>query len=124
MAAMQPFMKERKFPVNAAEKFKNHLDPDQFAFYRKAYPSHTSVAPLDVSLQLTALRAKLSVVQISEDNRKTISKAAVTATNAQSFVISAGSSPGGAVNASQAEKTIATYKKTELICFGCGGNHA
>ena len=109
MAAMQLFIKEQTFPVNAADKFKNHLDPDLFPFFKQTYPSPTSVVPLDASLQLNALWAMLSAPQIAEDNRKTISKAAVTAIDAQSFLISAGSSPGAAVNASQSEKTIATY---------------
>ena len=56
MAAMQPFIKKQTFPVNAAEKFKNHLDPDLFPFFKQTYPSHTSVVPLDASLQLNALR--------------------------------------------------------------------
>ena len=30
MAAAQPFIKERTFPVNVVKKFKNHLDPDLF----------------------------------------------------------------------------------------------
>ena len=79
MAAMQPFIKEQNFPVNTAEKFKNHLDPDLFPFFKQTYPSHTSVAPLDASLQLNALWAMLSASQIAEDNSKTISMAAVTA---------------------------------------------
>ena len=122
MAALQPFIKERTFPVNAAEKFKTHLDPALFPFFKQAYPSHSNVVALDSALQLTALRDMLSAAQLAEDNRNVISKAAVTAINAQSFVITGAASAG--VNASQAERTIGDYKKRELTCFGCGGPHA
>ena len=104
MASLQPFIKARRFPVNAAEKFKSHLDPDLFAFFKQAYPSHTNVVDLDASLQLAALRAMLSAAQTAEDNRRTISKAAVTAVAAQSFALTGASAAG--VNASQAERTI------------------
>ena len=51
MAAIQPFIQERTFWINTAEKFKNHLDPDQFPFFRRqAHPFHTSVMPLDAFL--------------------------------------------------------------------------
>jgi len=122
MAALQPFIKERSFPVNAAEKFKTHLDPALFPFFKQAYPSHSNVVDLNLSLQLTALRDMLSASQVAEETRRTISTAALTAVNAQSFV-STGSA-AVSVNASQAERTIGEYKKKEVICFGCGGPHA
>ena len=62
MAAAQLFIKERTFPVNVIKKFKNHLDHDLFPFFKQVYPTHTSVVPLEASLQLTALRAMLSAV--------------------------------------------------------------
>ena len=121
MATLQPFIKARRFPVKPAEKFKSHLDPDLFVFFKQAYPSHTNVVDLDASLQLAALRAMLSAAQTAEDNRRTISKAAVTAVAAQSFALTGASAVG--VNASQAERTISEYKKGELVCFGCKGPH-
>ena len=55
MAAMQPFIKECTFSVNAAEKFKHHLDPALLPFFKQHYPLHTVVVPLKLVLQLTAL---------------------------------------------------------------------
>ena len=55
LAAMQPFIKERAFPVNAAEKFKHQLDPALIPFFKQHYPLHTNAVPLDAVLQLTAL---------------------------------------------------------------------
>jgi len=120
MAADQPFIKERTFPVSVVEKFKNHLNPDFFRFFKQVYSTYTSVVPLQASLQLSALRAMLSAAQTAD--WANVSKAAVEAINTQSFMISNSGMP---TFASQAEKTIAKYRdKAELICFGCGGNHA
>jgi hypothetical protein len=55
LAAMQPFITERAFPVNAAEKFKHHLDPAFLPFFKQHYPLHTNVVLLDAVLQLSAL---------------------------------------------------------------------
>ena len=55
LAAMQPFIKERTFPVNANEKFKHHLDPALLPFFKQHYPLHTKVVSLDAILQLSAL---------------------------------------------------------------------
>ena len=55
LAAMQPFITERDFPVNAAEKFKHHLDPALIPFFKQHYPSYTAVVPLGVVHQLNAL---------------------------------------------------------------------
>ena len=55
LAAMQSFIKELTFPVNAAEKFKHNLDPALLPFFKKHYPLHTNVVPLDAALQLSAL---------------------------------------------------------------------
>ena len=118
MGALQAIIKERSFPVNAVEKFKNNMDPDLIPFFRQSYPTHTTVVALDSSLQLTALREILTAAQKAEDNRKIISQAAVSAVHAQSFV----STPTG-VLASQAERTINKYKKGDITCFGCGESH-
>jgi len=40
MAAMQPFIKEHTFPINAAEKFKHDLDPELLPFFKQT-PSCT-----------------------------------------------------------------------------------
>jgi hypothetical protein len=109
MAALQPFIKERLFLVNAAENFKTLLDPELFPFFKQAYPFHSNVVDLNSSLQLAALCDMLSAAQVAEENRKTISKVALTAVNAQSFVSTGSSSVS--VNASQAERTIGEYKK-------------
>ena len=55
LAAMQPFIKERTFPVNAAEKFKHPLDPALLPVLKQHYPLHTNVVPLDAVLQISAL---------------------------------------------------------------------
>ena len=109
---MQPFIKERTFPVNAAEKFKHHLDPALLLFFKQHYPLHTFVVPLDAVLQLTALE------QLAKESRQTISNAAVTAVNAQGFILTGIITACAQVDASQAETTITTYKKGEIICFG------
>ena len=83
LAAMQPFIKERNLPVNAAEKFKHHLDPVLLPFFKQHYPLHTIVVPLDAVLQLTALQAMLSAEQVAKESRQTISNAAFTSVNAQ-----------------------------------------
>ena len=101
MAAMQLFIKERTFPVNAAEKFKHHLDPAMLPFFKQHYPLHTNVVPLDAVLQLSALRAMLFATQVAEESRQTISNAAVTAINAQGFMLTP--TAGAQVDASQAE---------------------
>ncbi len=120
MGAMQPFIQMRQFPVNAAEKFKQHISSDLFPFFKQAYPTHSSVVPLDAQSQLAALRSMLTAAQIGEDNQKLISKTAANTINAQSFMASTGT----AVNVSQAEKTMTAYKnRKDPLCFGCGGAH-
>ena len=123
LAAMQPFIQERTFPVNAAEKFKHHLDPALLPFFKQHYPLHTNVVPLDAGLQLSALRSMLSAAQAAEESRQTISNAAVTAVNAQGFMLAATPGTSAQANASQAEKTITSYKRGEPICYGCGQKH-
>ncbi len=120
LAAMQPFIQEHTFPVNAAEKFKHHLDPALLPFFKQHYPLHTSVVALDATLQLSALRSMLSAAQAAEESRQTISNAAVTAVNAQGFMLTGTPAASAQVDASQAEQTITNYKRTNLICFGCG----
>jgi len=63
----------------------------------------------------------LSATQVAEESKQTISNAAVTAVNPQGFMLTTTAS--AQVDASQAEMTITTYKKGEIICFGCGLKH-
>ena len=63
----------------------------------------------------------LSAAQVAEESRQTISNAAVTAVNDQGFMLTP--TAGAQADASQDETTIATYKKGEIICFGCGLKH-
>ena len=109
LAAMQPFITERAFPVNAAKKFKHHMDPALLPFFKHHYPLHTVVVPLDPFLQLPALREMLSAAQVAKESRQTISNAAVTAINAQGFMLTP--TAGAQADASQAETTITTCKK-------------
>jgi hypothetical protein len=60
----------------------------------------------------------LSAAQVVEESMKTIYNSAVTTINAQGFMLTP--TAGAQVDASQAETTISTYKKGEIICFGCG----
>ena len=60
---------------------------------------------------------------MAKKSRQTISNAAVTAVNAQGFMLQGTPMPGAQVDASQAETTITTYKKGEIICLGCGLKH-
>ena len=106
---MQPFITECDFPVNAYEKFKHHLDPALLPFFDQHCPSHTVIVPLDATLQLSTLRAMLSAAQVAKESRQTISNASVTAVNAQGFMLAP--TAGAQADASQAETTIATYKK-------------
>ena len=50
-----------------------------------------------------------------------MSNASLTAINAQVFMISP--MAGAQAAASQDEMTITTYKRAEIICFGCGQKH-
>ena len=63
----------------------------------------------------------LSAAQVAKESRQTISNAAVTAVNAQGFMLTP--TAGAQADASQAETTITTYRKGEIICFGCGLKH-
>ena len=65
----------------------------------------------------------LSAAQVAKESRQTISNADVTAVNSQGFMLQGTPMPGAQVDASQAETTITTYKKGEIICFGCGLKH-
>jgi len=121
IAAIQPFVGKRDFPVNVAKKFKSNMDPGLSSFFKQAYPQHTTVVPLESGLQLAALRAMLAAAQKAEENRKMISATAISAMNTQAFMLQGASTAG--VNASQAERTIADFKKKDLACFGCDGPH-
>ena len=63
----------------------------------------------------------LSAAQMAEESRQTISNAAVTAVNAQGFMLT--HMVGAQADAIQAETTITTYRKGEIICFGCELKH-
>jgi hypothetical protein len=117
MQAIQPFIMDRDFSVNAAEKFKSNMDPDLKPHFRTAYPLYATVVELGSVQQLAALRNMLKAAQQAEDNQAVISNAAIRAVNhAQSFL---GDAAG--TFASQAERTISESKK--IKCFGCGENH-
>jgi hypothetical protein len=115
---MQPFITERDFPVNAAKKFKHHLDPALIPFFKQHYPLYTAVVLLNAVAQLTALRAMLSAAQAAKESWQNISNAALAAINAQGFMMTLMAS--AQADASQAEKTINAYRRAEIICFGCG----
>ena len=53
----------------------------------------------------------LSAAQVAQESRQTISNAAVTAVNAQWFMLQGTPMPGAQVDTNQAETTITTYKK-------------
>jgi hypothetical protein len=55
LAAMQPFITKRAFPVNAAKKFKHHMDPALLPFLKQHYPSYIVVVSLEATQQLNAL---------------------------------------------------------------------
>jgi len=55
LAAMQLFITECDFPVNATKKFKHHLDPALIPFFKQHYPLYTAVVPLNAVAQLNAL---------------------------------------------------------------------
>ena len=63
----------------------------------------------------------LSAAQVAKESRQTISNAVVTAVHAQGFMLNP--TAGAQADASQAETTIANYKKGAIICFGCGLKH-
>ena len=119
MGAIQPFVAQRQFPVNVAEKFKSNMDPGLAKFFKQAFPLWSDTVPLEGELQLAALRRMLQAAQTAEENRKLISNEATAAINANAFMYQ-----GAQTNASQAETTINNYKKREIICFGCGGLHS
>ena len=97
---MQPFITERDFPVNAAEKFKHHLDPALIPFFKQQYPLYMAVVLLGAVQQLNALRAMLSVAQAAKESGQHISNAALTAINAQGFMMTP--TAGAQADASQA----------------------
>ena len=101
--------------------FNHNLHPVLLPFFKQHYPSYTAVVPLNAIAQFNALQAMLSAVQAAEESRQNISNAALTAINAQGFIMTP--TAGAQANASQAEKTITTYRRAELTCFGCGQNH-
>ena len=122
MAAIQPFVAQRSFPVNVVEKFKGNMDPGLSQLFKQAYQTWSDTVPLEGGLQLSALRSMLKAAQTAEENRKLISQEASAALNATGFMYQ-----GAQTNASQAEKTIAANKRkdgTPIICFGCGGQHS
>jgi hypothetical protein len=63
----------------------------------------------------------LSAAQAAEESRQNISNAALTAINAQGFMMTP--MAGAQADAIQAETTITAYKRAEIICFGCGQKH-
>ena len=63
----------------------------------------------------------LSDAQAAKESGKNISNAAITAINAQGFMMTP--MAGAQADANQAETTTTTYKRGEIICFGCGLKH-
>jgi hypothetical protein len=73
MAALSPFVMLRTFPVNAAEKFKQNMDPSLRPHFRQAYPLYATIVGLGLAEQLAALRDMLKAAQTAEDSRAVIS---------------------------------------------------
>lgn len=57
----------RTFPVNAAEKFKQNMDPSLRPHFRQAYPLYATIVGLGLAEQLAALRDMLKAAQTAEE---------------------------------------------------------
>ena len=142
MGAARPFSSQRDFPVSLCARFQDGLDPRLQTSYRRYFPQHSIVQPLNAAHQRKTLQAMLQAAQQAEDDHLAIQRVAREAMGlSQAFHTGAaatgGAAPAIAAYPSQAEMTLRRYSGEGTApsggsspggargwtCFGCGGNH-
>ena len=142
MGAARPFSGQRDFPVSLCARFQDGLDPRLQTSYRRYFPQHSVVQPLNAAHQRKTLQAMLQAAQQAEDDHLAIQRVAREAMGlSQTFhagaVAAGGAAPAIGAYPSQAEMTLRRYSGEGTTpsggttpggtrgwtCFGCGGNH-
>ena len=138
-AAARPFSSQPTYPVSICNKFIDGLDPRLMQTFRDNYPGWGIIHPLDGRTQkqelarilAAAVQAELKYAGFSQIARDaSLPGQAYTAGVQQITTATAAVSLNPTSLPSQAESTIAKYKKDSdgtsfrRGCFGCGGPHS
>jgi hypothetical protein len=111
--ASRPFTSQREYPVSVCSRFVSGLDPRLLTAFRRNFPKHSDVQPLDAAHQRKVLQEMLKAAQSAEDDliaTQRITREAVGLS--QGFLANSqggGKSPVIGAYPSQAEDTIRRY---------------
>ena len=147
--ASRPFTSQREYPVSVCSRFVSGLDPRLLTAFRRNFPKHSDVQPLDAAHQRKVLQEMLKAAQSAEDDLIATQRIAREAVGlSQGFL--ANSQGGGGLKSpaigaypSQAEDTMRRYapgggqstdgsastpggdrrSRRPFACHGCGGPH-
>jgi len=123
--ACHPFSNDSVYPVNVCSKFMQNMDPMLQPIFRRLYPNHSVIVPLDSNTQRKALQLMLQAAQQAEVDRESIISISQQQIQTQAFMFHASR---GATTAfpSQAKRTLAQDTPSGASgrkvygCHGCG----
>ncbi len=91
MNASHPFLSQREYPVSVCARFINGLDPRLLTGFRRNFPDHSVIQPLDAAHQRKVLQEMLQVAQTAEDDFLMITRVSREAVGlSQAFVTTPG----------------------------------
>ena len=149
MNASRPFSSQREYPVSVCARFINGLDPRLLTGFRRNFPNHSVVQPLDAAHQRKVLQEMLQAAQTAEDDFLMITRVSREAVGLSQAFVTTHPGRGGSSNSiigaypSQAEDTMRRYatgsghstngsantpggdrrSRRPFACHGCGGPH-
>ena len=113
MGAARPFANQRSFPVSLCARFQEGLDVRLQTGYRRYFPQHSVIQPLDAVHQRKTLQTMLQAAVQAEQDLKDVQRVAQEAMGlSQAFhagAVSGSISPTAGAYPSQAEKTMRGY---------------
>jgi len=147
--ASRPFTSQREYPVSVCSRFVSGLDPCLLTAFRRNFPKHSDVQPLNAAHQRKVLQEMLKAAQSAEDDLIATQRIAREAVGLSQDFLANSQGRGGlkspVVGAypSQAEDTIRRYApgdgqstnrsastpggdrrgRCPFACHSCGGPH-
>ncbi len=109
MSTARPFTNQRDFPIIVCSKFMEGLDNHLVTGFRRNFPSHSVVQPLNATHQWKTLQEMLQAAQQAEDELGAVQRVAREAVRLSQAFVAGGTNSGAAAFPSQAEKTLQRY---------------
>jgi hypothetical protein len=109
MSVARPFTNQREFPISVCAKFMEGLDHRLVTGFRRNFPNHSIVQPLNATHQRKTLQEMLQAAQQAEDDLVSVQRVAREAVGLSQAFVTGGTNVGTAAFPSQAKKTLQRY---------------